>query len=142
MVSSLLTGHFPSLLFFVPCPPEPQPLADLLRQDPRPPLLRGGPVGRGHEDLDGRDRHGSGGVHAVPELRRALGQAGGFGGDAPITDSSCFLSSDGSPSCFTFESNIFDLTVYLFPPPLYVILSGFKKGGNVRTHTRLYINQM
>ena len=48
--------------------PEPQPLPHLLREDPRPPLLHGGPLARGYAHLDGRDRHRGGGLHPVPEL--------------------------------------------------------------------------
>lgn len=55
---------------------EPQPRADVLREDPRPPLLHGGAVGRGHAHLDGRHRHGGRGLHAVHELRVALRKAG------------------------------------------------------------------
>lgn len=57
------------MFFFSPPPPESEPVADVLREDPRPALLHGGAVGRGHEDLDGRDRDGGGGIHTVHELR-------------------------------------------------------------------------
>lgn len=67
--------------------PEPQPLPDVLREDPRPALLHGGAVSRGHEDLDGRDRHRSRGIHAVHELTGATTRNATFGRDAPVTDS-------------------------------------------------------
>lgn len=51
------------------CAPEPKPFSDLLREDPRPSLLHGGPLPRGHEDLDGCHSDGRRGLHAVPELR-------------------------------------------------------------------------
>lgn len=50
-------------------PPEPQPVFDLLCEDPRPPVLHGGPIPRGHEDLDGCHSNGCRGLHAVHELR-------------------------------------------------------------------------
>lgn len=52
------------------CSAESESVSDVLREDPRPPVLHGGAVGRGHEDLDGRDRHRGGGLHAVHELKR------------------------------------------------------------------------
>ncbi|XP_066495354.1 pleckstrin homology-like domain family B member 1 isoform X15 [Tiliqua scincoides] len=54
-----------------PCPlhqREPQPSPDLLCQDPRPPLLHGGTLGRGHAYLDGCHRDRGRGLHTVPEL--------------------------------------------------------------------------
>lgn len=54
--------------FLSVCPAEPQPVPHLLREDPRPPLLHGGPLSGGHEDLDGCDRYRSRGIHTVPEL--------------------------------------------------------------------------
>lgn len=55
-------------------PPEPQPLTDVLRKDPWQALLHGGPLRRSHENMDGRDRDGSRGLHAVHELRwRTIG---------------------------------------------------------------------
>lgn len=55
-------------------PPEPQPLPDVLCKDPRQALLHGGPLRRSHENMDGRDRDGSWGLHAVHELRwRTIG---------------------------------------------------------------------
>lgn len=50
-------------------PPEPQSVFDLLREDPRPPLLHGGAVSGGHEDLDGCHSNRRRGLHAVHELR-------------------------------------------------------------------------
>ncbi|XP_061639364.1 pleckstrin homology-like domain family B member 1 isoform X16 [Phyllopteryx taeniolatus] len=47
---------------------EPKSRLDVLREDPRPPLLHGGALGRGHADLDGRNSHRSRGVHSIPEL--------------------------------------------------------------------------
>lgn len=139
--------------------PESEPLPDLLREDPRPALLHGGPLSGGHEDLDGRDRHGGGGIHAVHELSSGSG-AGRFGRDSPITDSM-------DPPWFTPHPpvprgrNAWFLTLlllffflnctlrflrcrcfhlYVF----YVVLLGLKKGalgGHTHTHTHLYINQ-
>lgn len=93
--------------------PEPEPLPDLLRKDPRPALLHGGPVGRGYEDLDGRDRHRSRGIHTVHELRETQGRDRGhrrradrFGRDSPITDSTgppCFWSAADAAPCFMFH---------------------------------------
>uniref|UniRef100_A0A3B1IIZ9 Pleckstrin homology like domain family B member 1 n=1 Tax=Astyanax mexicanus TaxID=7994 RepID=A0A3B1IIZ9_ASTMX len=49
---------------------EPQSLADVLREDPRQTVLHGGSVSGGHEDMDGRDRYRSRGLHAVHELKK------------------------------------------------------------------------
>lgn len=49
---------------------EPQPLPDLLREDARQTVLHGGPVRRGHEDMDGCDSDRSRGLHTVHELRQ------------------------------------------------------------------------
>ena len=54
---------------FVFVVPESEPLPDLLREDPRPPLLHGGPRSRRHEDLDGCHSDWRRGLHAVHELR-------------------------------------------------------------------------
>lgn len=43
---------------------EPKPLADIQREDPRPCLLHGGSVPRGHENLDGRYCHRCWRTHA------------------------------------------------------------------------------
>lgn len=105
------------------CPPEPEPLPDLLCEDPRPALLHGGPLGGGHEDLDGRDRHRGGGIHAVHELRESVGDKHiVFGRDPPVTDSfdplpaphpAPEISSPGghntSYSLFIFNGTLFTL---------------------------------
>lgn len=44
---------------------ESESLAHLQREDPRPGLLHGRPLSRGHEDLDGCHCHGGGGIHSV-----------------------------------------------------------------------------
>lgn len=62
-------GVAPDSRFLFVFLPEPEPLPDVLRKDPRPALLHGGPLSRGHEDLDGCDRHRSRGIHTVHELR-------------------------------------------------------------------------
>ena len=62
--------HLKSLPSLPSCdPPEPEPVFDLLCENPRPPLLHGGPVPGGHEDLDGCHSNGRRGLHAVHELR-------------------------------------------------------------------------
>lgn len=132
--------------------PEPEPLPDLLREDPRPALLHGGPLSGGHEDLDGRDCHGGGGIHAVHELSarfwsRMFRQ--GFSVDPPRFLLLLLFSSPprtqrlvSHPSFFIFlnctlrflRCRCFHLYVF------YVILLGLKKGA-LGGHTHLYINQ-
>lgn len=46
-------------------PSEPKSLPHLQRKDSRPGLLHGRPLPRGHEDMDGRHCHRSGGIHPV-----------------------------------------------------------------------------
>lgn len=50
---------------------EPDPVADLLRENTRQTVLHGGSVRRGHEDMDGCDRDRGRGLHAVHELRQS-----------------------------------------------------------------------
>ena len=47
---------------------EPKSLSNIQCEDSRPGVLHGGPVTRGHADLDGRHRHRGGGIHAVHGL--------------------------------------------------------------------------
>lgn len=53
-------------------PPEPQSCAHFLCQDPRPTLLHGGTISRGHAHLDGRHCHWGRGLYPVHELRAVL----------------------------------------------------------------------
>lgn len=50
-------------------PAEPHPLVDILCKDTWPPLLRGGPIGWGHEDLDGRNCYRCWGIYTIHELK-------------------------------------------------------------------------
>lgn len=68
----LLFCHFssPYSHFLLCCVPiESKSLPDLLREDPRPALLHGGPFPRGHANMDGRDSNRRRGLHTVYDLR-------------------------------------------------------------------------
>lgn len=137
------------------CIPEPEPLPDLLRKDSRPALLHGGPLSRGHEDLDGRDRHRGGGIHAVHELRdthvaqRARSMSRSFRQGPShhrLYRPSLFSSPQRTQRLLchsSFLSHTLILLCRIFPLHLfYVILFGLKKGalgGHTHlTHTSVY----
>lgn len=144
-----------SILSCLMCPPEPEPLPDLLREDPRPALLHGGPLGGGHEDLDGRDRHRGGGIHAVHELRGSVGDKHiVFGRDPPVTDSFDPLPPPRFPApvdttprihssflmahfllCRSFHLYIFYISA------LFCLDRKREPSEGAHTHTLLYINQ-
>lgn len=119
---------------------EPQPVADLLCEDPRPSVLHGGSVGRSHEDLDGRDCHRSRRIHTVHELM-----------DTCVC---VWQGQTGPPSCFPLTMDTFPTPFFLLKLTLtffysagthlhifYVVQFGFKKGvfeGHAHTHTHSY----